>query len=76
MCNPGRECLVCPHKDCIMTSVHRVFKEETEMLKVAGLPSSSEGKKKHRRTDGASSERRPKETVKLNQDNYTTIHAK
>lgn len=64
MCNPGKQCLVCEYKDCIMTSVHRVYPEETEMLKVAGLPSSSEGKKKHRRvTDDASKERRPKKTV-------------
>ena len=51
MCKPGRECLNCPYSDCMITTVKRVYPEETQMLSFAELPSSAKGKKKHRRTD-------------------------
>lgn len=60
-CKPGRDCLSCAFDDCILTSVHRVFPEESEMIQCAELPQPK--KKKNRRCEGTDGSAQMKKEV-------------
>jgi hypothetical protein len=53
ICFPGRNCLECVFPDCIAGNMHRVFPEETQMMKCAELP-VSEKKNRRSKSDGNS----------------------